>query len=80
MTDETPIYYQVMKIQPVDVIRANQSPEQLTGYYHGNCLKYLLRFNVNPALSGTSGKGGLSDLIKARDYLNWLIDLEAAAP
>ena len=77
MSDASPIYYEAMKIQPIDVIRANQSSEQLTGFLHGNCLKYLLRFNVNPSLSGTHGKGGLVDLKKARQYLDWLIELES---
>lgn len=78
MKDETPVYYQEMKVQPIEVIRGNQSAEQFTGYCHGNCLKYLLRFNVNPALTGTQGKGGLADLKKAKQYLEWLIETEEA--
>ena len=77
MTELSPGYYAAMAQQPIDVIRANLSPEQLTGFYLGNVIKYVLRFNVNPALSGTHGKGGLADLKKARDYLDWLIDLES---
>lgn len=79
MTDTAPSYYAAMKLQPMDVIRANQSPEQLTGFLHGNALKYLLRFNVPLHTPGTAGKGGLPDLKKARVYLNWLIELEETA-
>lgn len=39
--------------------------EQLQGYYLGNALKYLLRFQ---------NKNGLEDLKKARVHLNWLIE------
>lgn len=79
MTDSAPTYYAAMKLQPIDVIRANQSAEQLTGFLHGNALKYLLRFNVDLHLTGTAGKGGLPDLKKARMYLDWLIEVEETA-
>jgi len=75
---DAPAYYAAMKLQPIDVLRAAQSPEQFTGFLHGNCVKYLLRFNANPGLHEITGKGGLADLKKARTYLEWLIELEEA--
>ena len=79
MSDASPIYYEAMKIQPIDVIRANQSSEQLTGFLRGNALKYLMRSNVNPSAPGATGKGGLVDLKKAATYLQWLIEIEESA-
>jgi len=79
MTELSPGYYAAMPQQPIDVIRANLSPEQLTGFYLGNAIKYLLRFNVNPSAPGASGKGGLTDLKKAATYIEWAIALEESA-
>lgn len=76
MTENSPAYYAVMKTQPIDVIRGNQTPQQFIGFLHGNCVKYMMRFNSNPEANGTCGKGGLSDLKKARQYLEWLIEAE----
>lgn len=70
MSDRT-AHYRVMKIQPWEVWNAWLTPEQLTGAFLANCLKYLARFNAT-----ATGKGGLEDLYKARDYLNQLIALE----
>lgn len=64
-------HYAGMKLQPVDVMEKWLSPEQLTGYLYGNVIKYLGRFNLI-----AHGKGGLPDLLKARDYLNRLIAAE----
>jgi hypothetical protein len=79
MTELSPGYYAAMTQQPIDVIRANLSPEQLTGFYLGNAIKYLLRFNVNPSAPGASGKGGLTDLKKAATYIEWAIALEESS-
>ena len=67
---EPPAYYAAMQTQPINVLRATQSSEQHAGFLHGNCIKYLLRYPVQ----GVPGKGGLSDLRKARQYLDWLIE------
>lgn len=72
MSESNPGYYAAMKAQPIDVIRATQSSEQYAGYLHGNCVKYLLRYPVHDV----PGKGGVVDLKKARQYLDWLIELE----
>lgn len=79
MTELSPGYYAAMPQQPIDVIRGGLSPEQLTGFYLGNALKYLLQFNVNPSAPGATGKGGLVDLKKAATYLQWLIEIEESA-
>ena len=54
----------------LEVIEANKNflaEEELRGYYKGNILKYLLR---------ERNKNGLVDLKKARQHLDWLIELE----
>lgn len=64
-------HYQKLSVQPWDAMAAWLSLEQLTGFYLGNAIKYLARFNMRAV-----GKGGLSDLEKARDYLDRLLELE----
>lgn len=66
-------HYRTMPIQPWDAMRAWQTPAQFAGFLHGNCIKYLARFNATGA-----GKGGLDDLRKAAHYLSELITLEEA--
>jgi hypothetical protein len=56
----TQSHYMDLKIQPIEVIRANNM-----GFLDGNVLKYVMRFK---------GKNGVEDLRKARQYLEWLID------
>lgn len=65
-------HYLNLGIQPWDAMRAWLSPEQFVGYLLGNCIKYLARFNAK-----ATGKGGLPDLLKARHYLEKLIELES---
>ncbi len=55
-------HYREMKIQPVEFITANG-----LGFVEGNVLKYLCRHR---------SKGGKSDLLKARHYIDLLIQLE----
>lgn len=82
MVESNPIYfankrqeggdhYLNMGIQPWDAMQCWLSPEQFTGFLLGNSVKYLARFNAR-----TDGKGGLPDLLKARHYLEKLIELE----
>ena len=52
-------HYSAMSIQPIDYIEANQ-----LGFCEGNVIKYVSRYR---------SKGGLQDLLKARDYLDRLI-------
>ena len=57
-------HYKKLSIQPVEYIHANG-----IGYFEGNVIKYVTRWR---------DKGGLSDLHKAKHYIELLIELEAA--
>jgi hypothetical protein len=52
-------------IQPWDAMSAWMPPEQLEGFYRGNIIKYVSRYDK---------KGGLDDLRKARQYLDRLMN------
>jgi hypothetical protein len=56
-------HYKGRAIQPVQYIHANG-----IGFFEGNVIKYTTRWR---------DKGGLSDLRKARHYLDMLIELES---
>lgn len=58
-------HYRNLPIQPVEYIHAND-----IGYFEGNVIKYVTRWRV---------KGGISDLKKARHYIDLLIELEKQA-
>jgi hypothetical protein len=53
-------HYKNYKIQPVEFIIKNN-----IGFVEGNILKYVLRFKE---------KGGVQDLLKAKHYIELLID------
>jgi len=53
-------HYKKYKIQPVEFIIKNN-----IGFVEGNIIKYILRFKE---------KGGVSDLEKAKHYIELLID------
>lgn len=55
-------HYKTLLIQPVEYIHANK-----IGYFEGNVIKYVTRWR---------DKGGISDLEKARHYIDLLIQLE----
>ena len=55
-------HYKRLAIQPVEYITANG-----IGYMEGNAIKYLTRWR---------DKGGITDLEKARHYIDLLIDIE----
>lgn len=55
-------HYKSMTIQPVEFITANG-----LGFCEGNAIKYLCRFR---------SKGGKDDLLKARHYIELLIQME----
>lgn len=55
-------HYSVMDIQPAEYILRNK-----IGYAEGNVIKYVSRWR---------SKGGISDLRKARHYLDLLIEIE----
>jgi hypothetical protein len=64
-------HYAAMAIQPWAALDAWLTPEQRIGYYLGEAIVYLARYNAT-----AQGKGGLSDLRKARHTLDRLIELE----
>jgi hypothetical protein len=61
----TPDYYRGKSIQVFDILDEFLTPEANQGFYVGNVIKYVVRFR---------GKNGKEDLLKARDYLNKLIE------
>ena len=63
-----PKHYQGSQgLEVIEVHKNFLTEEELRGYYKGNALKYLLR---------ERNKNGLVDLKKARQHLDWLIELE----
>lgn len=58
-------HYENNQIQPIEIMKANFTPEEYKGFLQGNVLKYLLRHKY---------KNGMEDLQKARIYLSWLIE------
>jgi hypothetical protein len=61
-TQEGGSHYKEMAIQPVQFITANK-----LGFCAGNVIKYVCRHSV---------KNGREDLLKARHYIDLLIQLE----
>jgi hypothetical protein len=59
------LHYALKAIQPWNYIAANE-----LGYFEGNIVKYVSRWRE---------KGGVTDLKKARHYLDKLIELESQA-
>lgn len=55
------------KIQPIEYMRVNMSPEEFKGFLKGNIIKYISR---------AEEKGGKDDYEKAMVYLKWLIEYE----
>lgn len=60
-------HYATKSIQPWDVMQSWFTPNQFIGYLRGNCIKYLARYQ---------DKNGVEDLLKARHYLDKLIEVE----
>lgn len=58
-------HYKKLKIQPVEYIYANN-----IGYMEGNIIKYVTRWR---------DKNGVADLLKARHYIDLLLELEGKA-
>lgn len=59
-------HYTNKSIQPWDAMEAWLSEEKFLGYLQGNIIKYVARCDE---------KGGVTDLKKARHYLDKLIEL-----
>lgn len=60
MKEIAPEHYTRWKIQPIEFIRANR-----LGFDAANIIKYVLRHDE---------KDGLRDLLKAKQYLEWMIE------
>ncbi len=63
-------HYGEMTLEPIDVARNWLGNEQLEGAYLFQIIKYLGRYRMK-----MPGKGGKTDLLKMRDYLNLLIEM-----
>jgi len=61
-------HYVSKRIQPWDAMRAWFSHEAFCGFLAGNVLKYLARYKE---------KNGVEDLLKAKHYLEKLIEVES---
>lgn len=59
-------HYIDKKIQPWAAMEAWMTPDEFKGFLKGNAIKYLARCN---------DKGGLEDVMKARHYINKLIEV-----
>ena len=59
-------HYNLGKIECIDAIRACMSPVSFQDFCRGNIIKYLWRFRLKDT--------PLSNLQKALDYLNWMIE------
>lgn len=60
-------HYNQVNPEPIVVISSWLTDEQFIGFCLGSALKYLGRFNVK-----AEGKGGVKDIAKAIDYLEWM--------
>lgn len=62
----TQIHYEIpgRDRQPIELMRLGLTDAEFEGYCIGNVMKYILRHKY---------KGGLNDLLKAREYIDFLI-------
>lgn len=60
-------HYNEVYPQPIEVINEWLTDEQFNGFCLGTALKYLGRYNLK-----AKGKGGIRDIEKAIDYLEWM--------
>lgn len=63
-------HYRKLTVQPWQAMQAWMSPEQFSGFLQGNIIKYIVRYR---------DKGGVTDLEKARHYLDKLMEIERAS-
>lgn len=64
-------HYVSKSIQPWDAMQSWMSKEEFEGFLRGNSIKYIARYK---------DKNGLEDLLKAKHYLEKLIELQQPAP
>lgn len=63
-------HYKKMKIQPWDLFSSIFNLDEQIGFYLGNVYKYLMRYD---------SKNGIEDLMKAKHYLEKLIEVKRGA-
>ena len=63
-------HYKKMKIQPWDLFGSIFNLDEQIGFYLGNVYKYLMRYD---------SKNGIEDLMKAKHYLEKLIEVKRGA-
>ena len=61
----SPAHYKQGGLELITIWKKKLTPEEFQGLCKGNVLKYVIRCNQ---------KGGVEDLKKARQYLDWLIE------
>lgn len=61
--------YESMPMQPWDTMRNHMPTQAYYGFLVGSAMVYLDRFFTE----GKTGKGGIQDAKKARDFINKLI-------
>lgn len=66
MNVSQPEHYTKGSIECIDYIKDILTAEEYAGYLRGNITKYMHRYQ---------NKGGVTDLKKARIYLDWLIEV-----
>jgi hypothetical protein len=66
MNKMTQTHYEIpgREKQPIELMRLGLTDAEFEGYCIGNVMKYILRHKY---------KGGLNDLLKAREYIDFLI-------
>lgn len=64
-------HYKRMAVQPWEALQAWMTPEQFQGFLLGSAIAYLARVPTQ----GIPGKGGKVDVMKARHYLDKLIEM-----
>lgn len=67
-------HYKKQTIQPWEALEAWLTPEQFQGFLLGSAIAYLARYNTQ----GVTGKGGITDVKKAKHYLEKIIEVHDA--
>lgn len=62
-----PDHYHKKGLDPIAVMKQTFFPAEVRGFYKGNILKYIMRYQ---------NKNGLEDLKKLQEYVQLLIELE----
>ena len=57
--------------QPIELMRLGLTDEEFEGYCIGNVMKYILRYKQ---------KGGDDDLLKAKEYIDFLLRAYRSEP